>query len=519
MLTIKNDQQYTGTTTVENGATLTVLGSLNNSEVNVVSGGTLKGTGSIGPTTVQGVIAPGTSIGALIVVGDYVQSNALLEVEFDSSSSDFLEVIGAATFSGNNTLKLVPYNNQAFTQGQTLTFLEASNGINGEFTHFNVMPNNSLDTNQLMVAFGSDYAQIQVFPEFYVRKNVYIQGILGLQSSLAQLRNFEALNNRNLYSYDLCLSKECENKKSNSSKKTNSSYDEDETCDKYPCKNQGFDVFFMSSYTGQNQEASSLRQEGDYKMATLTTGLEYVFSKYGWVGAGLGYTYGQAKNSERLEAKTSSNAFTFGMNGLYTPVKYIAFDFVGNVDKVWYNSSRQTSVYYQDTYAEANPEGVRANAKLRATGRFCLATMLFQPFFSSTYSWSRIDGYEETGLAHQTYRVGDNSLSYWHGEGGLMLSRVFKQNNYCIIPHVNVSYIFKYTTPSEEVSLQNLGRVQTPQTSNYAIEDVITNYTVVGGGIDLVDKKSFRVYVEANGYIKDSLNSSFDTRLGFDIYF
>ncbi|MGZ8396554.1 MAG: autotransporter-associated beta strand repeat-containing protein [Rhodoplanes sp.] len=60
---------YSGTTTI-NAGTLIVDGSIANSAVIVNNGALLTGNGAVGPTTINGALLPGQSIGTITVNGD-----------------------------------------------------------------------------------------------------------------------------------------------------------------------------------------------------------------------------------------------------------------------------------------------------------------------------------------------------------------------------------------------------------------------------------------------------------------
>jgi len=98
----------TVTTTAVEGGTLAVNGTLTGS-VNVLAAGRLQGTGRVGNTTVAGTIAPGNSIGTLLVAGNYVGSGATLEIEGvlggTGSPADRLVITGNA--SGTTTIQAI----------------------------------------------------------------------------------------------------------------------------------------------------------------------------------------------------------------------------------------------------------------------------------------------------------------------------------------------------------------------------------------------------------------------------
>ena len=96
---------------------------------NTIFGGTGTTTGNI---INDGGIAPGNSIGTQNIVGNFIQnSGGLLEIEFDSSSIDLLNITGAATLDG--TVSFLELNG-GVTDGTTYTFLQTTGGVTGNFS-------------------------------------------------------------------------------------------------------------------------------------------------------------------------------------------------------------------------------------------------------------------------------------------------------------------------------------------------------------------------------------------------
>ncbi|WP_176038783.1 autotransporter-associated beta strand repeat-containing protein [Brucella tritici] len=107
-----DNYNFSGTTTVAEGKL--IVGDANNSSaalggaINVLSGATLGGYGSVGETTVQsgGILSPGNSIGILTVDDDLMLApGSTLEVEIAANGSsnrrsDIVGVTGMATISG-----------------------------------------------------------------------------------------------------------------------------------------------------------------------------------------------------------------------------------------------------------------------------------------------------------------------------------------------------------------------------------------------------------------------------------
>jgi len=104
--------------------------------VNVNSGAEFGGTGTtIGNVTNDGSVAPGASIGTQSITGNYVQnSGGDLIIEFDSTSSDLLDITGSATLDGRVTFSEFA---GGTADGTTYTFLQTTGGITGSFATIN----------------------------------------------------------------------------------------------------------------------------------------------------------------------------------------------------------------------------------------------------------------------------------------------------------------------------------------------------------------------------------------------
>ena len=104
---------YTGATTINSGTlSLGSAGSIaTSSMVTVNSGGRLEGTGISGDTTnfAGGTIAPGNSIGTLLIAGNYIGNGGTLEIEgqFAGTGSPADRLLISGNASGNTTIKTI----------------------------------------------------------------------------------------------------------------------------------------------------------------------------------------------------------------------------------------------------------------------------------------------------------------------------------------------------------------------------------------------------------------------------
>ena len=131
-----NSSGFTGPTNISGGA-LHVNGSLSGSAVNVMSGGTLAGNGTVGSVTAQAgaIVAPGNSVGTLTVVGNYAQAaGSTYQVQLGAGTqSDRINVGGTATIAPGALLSVDPTGSQ-FALGTRYTLLTAAGGVNGTYS-------------------------------------------------------------------------------------------------------------------------------------------------------------------------------------------------------------------------------------------------------------------------------------------------------------------------------------------------------------------------------------------------
>jgi len=130
-LNITSDNNFTGPTSILAGK-VSVNGSVI-SAVNVNVGGALGGTGQVGFTTVNGIIAPGNSIGTLTVNGGYVQNaGSTYQAEINAAGqSDRVFINGTAQINGGIVQVLAAAG--TYQNGQTFNILTATGGVTGVY--------------------------------------------------------------------------------------------------------------------------------------------------------------------------------------------------------------------------------------------------------------------------------------------------------------------------------------------------------------------------------------------------
>jgi outer membrane autotransporter protein len=151
-----NSSAFSGLTQVL-GGTLAVNGALGGA-LEVQAGGRLQGAGTVGTTTVNGVIAPGNSTGTLKVAGDITFNvGSTYEVEMNAAGADRINATGTATINGGTVRVL----NAPGSYGTRFTILTAGS-VSGAFDGLTVATPLSTPFLSFGLSYGPNVAYLDV---------------------------------------------------------------------------------------------------------------------------------------------------------------------------------------------------------------------------------------------------------------------------------------------------------------------------------------------------------------------
>jgi outer membrane autotransporter protein len=130
--TLTGTQTYT-TASIASGGTLANNGTLNGA-LTVAAGGRVQGAGTISNLTVNGIVAPGNSIGTMNVGSITLASGSSYQVEINAAgAADRITATDTATIQSGATVSVLP---EAGSYGATTsyTILSATGGVTGTFS-------------------------------------------------------------------------------------------------------------------------------------------------------------------------------------------------------------------------------------------------------------------------------------------------------------------------------------------------------------------------------------------------
>ena len=163
LVTLTNSNNYSGTTTVNNGI-LSVNGSILTSNITINALGKLQGTGSCGTTIVNGKLAAGNSVGLLTFTNLTLNSSSITDWELNDNVSetnpppyfnrgvyyDAIDVTNNLTINIGATVNIiftypnVNFNNSFWQSNQEWKFIDALTSNTNNFTNMTVDIINSL---------------------------------------------------------------------------------------------------------------------------------------------------------------------------------------------------------------------------------------------------------------------------------------------------------------------------------------------------------------------------------------
>ncbi|MBS0205489.1 MAG: autotransporter domain-containing protein [Planctomycetes bacterium] len=178
---------YSGLTTVDNGNTLIVNGSVTGA---VSVDGTLMGQGSVGTTTIQsgGTLQPGTAGAPLTINGNLTQAaGSTFAVGVNPAANEKVIVNGSADISSSGTSLHLTVAPGSYTPGQSYTLLTATGGLTGTFA--STVQSGGVSNLMFVEKYLPNELDLVVLPTSVGSGDIYANmASIGVQTTTAELQ-------------------------------------------------------------------------------------------------------------------------------------------------------------------------------------------------------------------------------------------------------------------------------------------------------------------------------------------
>ena len=521
-LTLTGISSHTGFTTVSQG-TLISNGSIIG-PVLVEAAGTLKGTGSVGTTTNQGIVSPGNSIGTLTVEGDYIQSaNGVYTVEIEPmGTSDLLEITGTATLSGAVSLEPQP---GLYTIGTSYTILTAQGGLGGsQFT--SLVESHPLDfslqyTATTVTLIINNNAVILPIPldmltgnakrvaEYVFCSSATDPHVLALQAELVSLPSrvfakdlvelspdiFGALGlsglQNNIHVADMISQKAIHT-----------------ICKNPACSTESNPFIFWVDPLAFLYKQKGVQDQIGFDLYTYGTaaGFELPVSDAGYLGIGAGFTHSDLFWKESAGACQTNTVYASPSIGFSNQVSYIHFLIQGSID--FYEVKRHIQFATIDTYAKNHHKSYNTLCRIDLGSNFKTGrskSFILQPKASFNYLNLFEESYSEKGATNFINLAIKHKLTvFLQPNAGLKLIKEFYSKNYCFAPNCYVGWLANI--PLSDASYQSkLYQMNIPCSNNFTVESFHRTTNQISLGAEFLLNKCENFLFKA-GYKADFLS-------------
>ena len=402
---------YTGATTVSVG-TLVVNGSIaTSSATTVAAGATLKGTGSVSVTTLNGILKPGNSIGTITVAGAYTQnSGSTLQIEIEpSGNASKVDITGAATINNSATLEVTAQGGD-YSTDQVYTILDAAGGRTGEFSTFTVTNPGELDGGTLAVSYTTNLVQL----------------LFTADSTTIPTATITTFSSNNLI---------------NQANRLQSNILFDQSILRYyqnlcPCHKKGARPYFLANYLHGHFKTSTYTQGGPFSLSGALVGFDYWTKSDIVIGGFFDYLRSWSESDDHVIKTTSNN--------------YILSAYI---QKLWDNFFVEGAIsgslvdFEMDRFLnrskinDASPDGFSLSTQTKGAYICRFNNMALIPSLALRYFYNQINSYVEKEEILNRLDIKAQKSHVLEALIGVHFSNTFLVSFGAIIPQIEISYI------------------------------------------------------------------------------
>ena len=423
---------------VEEGA-LKILGAISATLTTVSPGATLLGDALVFGTVLnQGTVAPGGSIGTLVVLGDYIQATgSTLEIELSPTDTDLLSIIGTMTIEPETTLSLLPEFG-TYPSNAIYVIARATGGITGTFS--------TITTTTPSFAFEVFYILLGSPPQIQLLLNIVPFSVLfadgnngevarcldtlpdtgdaGLQIDLLRFMSLATLNNAlsqlhpGIFTGLLLEGEEGVLQITSAIRQRSNQL-------LWTQKERNWNVWVDGSFKRSRQDTLNEQNIGYVNLGQgAVIGCDRVYSEGSNAGLSLGYVHGrlhwnEARGKSEEDLVLASLYCTAAKNVMYMKLEAGGFaNFNDTTRKITLTSFNETEI----RKAKSHPFGYGGEALLEL-GFWTLAKNLrIQPYVSAEYIYLHRNSFKESEAGALNLSVESTHGDLLEAQAGLYLS-------------------------------------------------------------------------------------------------
>ncbi len=402
---------YTGATTI-NAGTLIVNGSIaTSSATTVAAGSSLKGTGTVSVTTLNGILKPGNSIGTITVAGAYTQnSGSTLQIEIEpSGNASKVDITGAATINNSATLEVTAQGGD-YSTDRVYTVLDAAGGRTGEFSTFTVVNPGELDGGTLAVSYTANLVQL-----LFTADSTTIPTATTTTFSSSNLINQSNHLQSNIL-FDQSILRYYQN-----------------LC---PCHKKGARPYFSGEYLHGHFKTSTYTRGGPYSLSGALVGLDYWTQNNIVIGSFFNYLRSWSESDDHV-IKTNSNNYILSV---YIQKLWEKFFIEGAISGSLVDFENERFLD-RSKINESSSDGFSLSSQAKVARSFRFNNMRFIPSLAFRYFYNQINSYVEKIEIVNRLDVKDQKSHVLEALIGAHFSNTFLVSFGAIIPQIEVNYI------------------------------------------------------------------------------
>ena len=461
---------------------LIVTGNLSTATLQVNTGTTLKGNGTVGATTILGTVAPGQSIGTLNVAGTFTQATGSVnEVEINGAGeADKIAVTGSAVINPGASLHILPIDSWPIPAGTRYTIMTATGGISGQYSTASYVTSDSAHQYLFTLTYNTNELILTIGNREPLQKDA---AVITMTSDLSkQINGYQMDNVQEWLNIDMRNRVNC-------------------------TPQTRFSPFIIYDHRGGGYRTTQYNVADSYALDGLTLGSQFnLIDNFGF-GLAYGFTSSSIdqENSRSTVDATSNSIIAFFNYGCFHN-----FQFDAQLMQT-FTSFRSGRQEIQDATSNGDYNGLETGVQARAAYQYEINRYRLLPMLKLRYTYEYVGDYREEGRVSERLSVRPDHMNQLYASIGLDASRPYPVASWTLRPHAGLYYLYQFL--NDERSITTSYDSNFADARNLCISATGHSFGEFNIGIDTLkgNSKAFFDFVTLFG---THMNFTYDVRLG-----